>query len=176
MDSPAYLPFHYTIPLSSFLILENFSYNSLSQSPMFPISFSLSSCCFICKNRLWLTFANGFLFHHHQFSSNFFQYSCLYFLSPYLYNNFAMYLPCHELLNLSWIMTRELFFSFLFLFYFYFSIFRMDLYNQGSHMISRIDMSHDYCGKVVHRPSRIDISSVLKSSGNSNEFSLSTLT
>ena len=38
------------------------------------------------------------------------------------------------------------------------------------------DMSHDYRGKVVHRPSRIDISSVLKSSGNSNEFSLSTLT
>ena len=44
------------------------------------------------------------------------------------------------------------------------------------HMISHIDMSHDYCGKVVHRPSRIDISSILKSSGNSNEFSLSTLT
>ena len=43
-------------------------------------------------------------------------------------------------------------------------------------MISHIDMSHDYHGKLVHRPSRIDISSVLKSSGNSNEFSLSTLT
>ena len=42
-------------------------------------------------------------------------------------------------------------------------------------MRSHIDMSHDYHGKVVHRPSRIDISSVLKSSGNSNEFSLSTL-
>ena len=56
----------------------------------------------------------------------------------------------------------------------------MDLHNQGSHMISHMishmDMSHDYRGKVVHRPSRIDISSVLKSSGNSNEFSLSTLT
>jgi len=37
-------------------------------------------------------------------------------------------------------------------------------------------MSHDYYGKVVHRLSRIDISSVLKSSGNSNKFSLSTLT
>ena len=73
-----------------------------------------------------------------------------------------------------------LFFSFLFCFYFHFSIFRIDLHNQGSHMISHmishIDMSHDYHGKVVHRPSRIDISSVLKSSRNSNEFSLSTLT
>ena len=38
------------------------------------------------------------------------------------------------------------------------------------------DMSHDHRGKVVHRPSRIGISSVLKSSGDSNEFSLSTLT
>ena len=38
------------------------------------------------------------------------------------------------------------------------------------------DMSHDHRGKVVHRPSRIGISSVLKSSGNSNEFSLSILT
>jgi len=27
-------------------------------------------------------------------------------------------------------------------------------------------MSYDYCGKVVHRPSRIGISSVLKSSGD----------
>ena len=52
----------------------------------------------------------------------------------------------------------------------------MDLHNQGSHMRSHIDKSHDHCGKVVHRPSRIGISSVLKSSGNSNEFSLSTLT
>ena len=59
-----------------------------------------------------------------------------------------------------------------FLFYFYFSIFRMDLHNQGSH----IERSHDHHGKVVHRPSRIGISSVLKSSGNSNEFSLLTLT
>ena len=74
------------------------------------------------------------------------------------------------------VMNRDtrtfLFFSFLFHFYFYFSIFRMDLHNQGSHM----DMSHDYHGKVVHRPSRIDISSVLKSNGNSNKFSLFTLT
>ena len=67
-------------------------------------------------------------------------------------------------------------FSFLFSFYFYFSIFRMDLHNQGSHMRSHMDMSHDHHRKVVHRPSRIGISSVLKSSGNSNEFSLSTLT
>ena len=37
-------------------------------------------------------------------------------------------------------------------------------------------MSHDHRGKVVHKPSRIDINSVLKSSGNSNKFSLSTLT
>jgi len=44
-----------------------------------------------------------------------------------------------------------------------------------SHMISHMDMSHDHRGKVVHRPSRIGISSVLKSSGDSNEFSLSTL-
>ena len=55
----------------------------------------------------------------------------------------------------------------------------MDLHNQGSHigshMISHMDMSHDHHGKVVHRPSKIDISSVLKSSGNFNEFSLSTL-
>ena len=42
-------------------------------------------------------------------------------------------------------------------------------------MISHMDMSHDHRGKVVHRPSKIDISSVLKSSRNSNEFSLSTL-
>ena len=47
----------------------------------------------------------------------------------------------------------------------------MDLHNWGSH----IGKSHDHRGKVVHRPSRIGISSVLKSSGNSNEFSLSTL-
>ena len=44
-----------------------------------------------------------------------------------------------------------------------------------SHDLSH-DMSHDHRGKVVHRPSRIGISSVLKSSGNSNKFSLSTLT
>jgi len=37
-------------------------------------------------------------------------------------------------------------------------------------------MSHDHHGKVVHRPSRIDINSVLKSSRDSNKFSLSTLT
>ena len=43
----------------------------------------------------------------------------------------------------------------------------------GSHMISHMIMSHDHHGKVVHRPSRIGISSVLKSSENSNEFSLS---
>ena len=40
-------------------------------------------------------------------------------------------------------------------------------------MISHMIMSHDHHGKVVHRPSRIGISSVLKSSENSNEFSLS---
>jgi len=37
-------------------------------------------------------------------------------------------------------------------------------------------MSLDHHGKVVHRPGRIGISSVLKSSGDSNEFSLLTLT
>ena len=64
---------------------------------MFPIS--SSSCCFIHKNGLWLTLANGFLFHHRQFSSNLFQYSCSYFFSPHLYNNFAMYFPGNSLLN-----------------------------------------------------------------------------
>ena len=64
---------------------------------MFPIS--SSSCCFICKNRLWLIFVNGFFFHRHQFSSNLFQYSCSYFFSPYLYNNFAVYFPGNPLLN-----------------------------------------------------------------------------
>ena len=72
-------------------------YNLLSQSPMFPIS--SSSCCFICKNRLRLTLANGFLFHHCQFSSNLFQYSCSYFFSPHPYNNFAIYFPSNPLLN-----------------------------------------------------------------------------
>ena len=72
------------------------SYNSLSQSPMFPIS---SSSCFIHKNRLWLTFTNGFLFHRCQFSSNLFQYSCLYFFSPHPYSIFAVYLPSNPLLN-----------------------------------------------------------------------------
>jgi len=37
-------------------------------------------------------------------------------------------------------------------------------------------MSHDHHGKIVYRPSRIDISSILKSSGDSNEFFLFTLT
>ena len=69
--------------------------------------------------------------------------------------------------------TRTFLFSFFSIFTFLFL--EIDLHNQGSHMRSHIDMSHDYHGKVVHRPSRIDISSVLKSSGNSNEFSLSTL-
>ena len=72
-------------------------YNLLSQSSMFPIS--SSSCCFIHKNGLWLTLANGFLFYHCQFSSNFFQYSYSYFLSPHPYNNFAMYFPSSSLLN-----------------------------------------------------------------------------
>jgi len=44
-----------------------------------------------------------------------------------------------------------------------------------SHMICHM-ISHDHHGKVVHRPSRIGISSILKSSENSNKFSLSTLT
>ena len=64
---------------------------------MFPIS--SSSCCFICKNRLQLTLANGFLFHCRQFSSNLFQYSCLYFFSPHPYNSFAVYFPGSSLLN-----------------------------------------------------------------------------
>ena len=72
-------------------------YNSLSQSPMFPIS--SSSCCFIHKNGLWFTLANGFLFHRCQFSSNLFQYSCLYFFSPHPYNNFVVYFPGNSLLN-----------------------------------------------------------------------------
>ena len=71
-------------------------YNSLSQSPMFPISSSF--CCFIRKNGLRLIFANGFLFHRRQFSSNLFQYSCSYF-SPHPYNNFAVYFPGNSLLN-----------------------------------------------------------------------------
>ena len=64
---------------------------------MFPIS--SSSCCFICKNGLQLTLVNGFLFHRCQFSFNLFQYSCLYFFSPHLYNNFAIYFPSNSLLN-----------------------------------------------------------------------------
>ena len=64
---------------------------------MFPIS--SSSCCFIRKNRLRLTLANGFLFHCCQFSSNFFQYSHSYFFSPHPYNNFAIYFPGNSLLN-----------------------------------------------------------------------------
>ena len=72
-------------------------YNSLSQSPIFPIS--SSSCCFICKNGLQLILANGFLFHRHQFFSNLFQYSCSYFFSPHPYNNFAVYFPGNSLLN-----------------------------------------------------------------------------
>ena len=70
----------------------------LSQSPMFPIS--SSSCCFIHKNRLWLTFANEFLFYCHQFSSSFLQYSCLYFFFPHPYSNFAIYFPSNSLLNM----------------------------------------------------------------------------
>ena len=64
---------------------------------MFPIS--SSSCCFIHKNRLWLTLVNGFFFHRCQFSSNLFQYSCSYFFFPHPYNNFAIYLPGNSLLN-----------------------------------------------------------------------------
>ena len=63
---------------------------------MFPIS--SSSFCFIRKKGLRLTLANGFLFHHCQFSSNFFQYSCSYFFSPHPYNNFAVYFPGNPLL------------------------------------------------------------------------------
>ena len=91
------LLFYYITLLSSFLILKDF-YNLLSQSPMFPIS--SSSCYFIHKNGLWLTLANGFLFHCHQFSSSFFQYSCSYFLSSYSYNIFAVYFPGSSLLNI----------------------------------------------------------------------------
>ena len=58
-----------------------------------------------------------------------------------------------------------------FLFYFYF------LFLEWTYIIREVTlMSHNHHGKVVHRPSRIDINSVLKSSGDSNEFSLSTLT
>ena len=69
--------------------------------------------------------------------------------------------------------TRTFLFSFLFYFYF--------LFLEWTYIIREVTwevtlMSHDHRGKVVHRPSTIDISSVLKSSGNSNEFSLSTLT
>ena len=100
VDSLACLPFHYTTLLSSFLVLEDFFYSSLSQLPMFPISSSSCCCCFIHKNRLWPTFVNGFLFYCLQFSSNLFQYFCLYFLSPHPYNNFAVYLPGNSLLNI----------------------------------------------------------------------------
>ena len=93
------LLFYCTTSLLSFLILKDPFYNSLSQLPIFPISSSSSSCCFICKNRLWLIFANEFLFHRLQFSFNLFQYSCSYFISPHPYNNFAMYFPGSSLLN-----------------------------------------------------------------------------
>ena len=93
------LSFYYTTLYPSFFVLKDSFYNSLSQSLIFSISSFSSSCCFIHKNRLWLTFTNGFLFYHLQFSSNFFQYSCLYFLSPHPYNNFAIYLPSNSLLN-----------------------------------------------------------------------------
>ena len=43
---------------------------------------------------------NGFFFHYHQFSFNFFQYFCLYFLSPHPYNNFTIYFPSSSLLNI----------------------------------------------------------------------------
>ena len=62
-------------------------------------------------------------------------------------------------------------FTFLFLEWTYIIGKSHDMSHDQSH-----DMSHDHRGKVVHRPSRIGISSVLKSSGNSNEFSLSILT
>ena len=101
VDPLVHLSFYYTTPLSSFLVLEDLSYNSLSQLPIFLIS-SSSSYCFIRKNRLWLTFANGFFFHYCQFSSNFFQYSCLYFLSPHPYNNFTIYFPSVR----SWIVVE----------------------------------------------------------------------
>ena len=93
-SSPAILLHHPPLKLSH----PRGFYNSLSQSPMFPIS--SSSCCFICKNGLQLTLANGFFFHYCQFSSNFFQYSCSYFLSTHPYNNFAMYFPSSSLLNI----------------------------------------------------------------------------
>ena len=64
---------------------------------MFPIS--SSSYCFIHKNGLQLILANEFLFHHHQFSSNLFQYSCSYFFSLHPYNNLAVYFPGNPLLN-----------------------------------------------------------------------------
>jgi len=65
--------------------------------------------------------------------------------------------------------------TFSFLFYFHF------LFLEQTYIIREVIwevtlMSHDHCGKVVHRPDRIGISSVLKSSGNFNKFSLSTLT
>ena len=96
VDAPAHLLFHYTTPPLKLSHPRGF-YNSLFQSPMFLIS--SSSCCFIHKNRLWLTLANGFLFHHCQFSFNLFQYFCSYFFSPHLYNNFVIYFPSNSLLN-----------------------------------------------------------------------------
>ena len=67
---------------------------------MFPISSSSFSFCFISRNRLWLTFVNGFLFHCCQFSSNLLQYSRSYWHSPHPSSNFAVYLPCNSLLNM----------------------------------------------------------------------------
>ena len=68
--------------------------------------------------------------------------------------------------------TRTFFFSVVSIFTF---LFLEWTYIIGKSHDQSHDMSHDHRGKVVHRPSRIGISSVLKSSGNSNEFSLSTL-
>jgi len=62
-------------------------------------------------------------------------------------------------------------FFFFILFYFYF------LFLEWTYIIREVTwMSHDHHEKIVYRPSRIGISSVFKSSGDSNEFSLLTLT
>jgi len=87
-------------------------------------------------------------------------------------SNIKTVLQAH--LFLLWIITQRLF-LFSFLFYFYF------LFLEWTYIIRKVTwyvtlMSHDHHGKVVHRPSRIGISSVLKSSRDSNEFFLSTLT
>jgi len=63
--------------------------------------------------------------------------------------------------------TRTLSFSFSFHF----------LFLEWSYIIREVILIlHDHHGKVVHRPSRIDINNILKSNRNSNKFSLFTLT